>query len=198
VRRKQGELSDVQFSKMTEREVWKLLTSRTGALEVSWPGSDDERIDLEAHIKETFGPRLCLQIKAASWLLTRKRARYLVINFEETLARVHSHPLFWYLFGHFDLDRLAFASPLFLIESGRFHREASPKVRGDTIQFRFAGNVEADSRDKWRDCAVEPLQLADRVVSILQQAQLSHGLVDDPLRIPSRGLVIGLKPSAAA
>lgn len=193
-RRKPGELSDVQFSKMTEREVWKLLTGRTGALEVSWPGSDDERIDMEAHVKETFGVRLALQVKAASWLTTSGKRRMLTFNFDEKVARVHSHPLYWYLLGHFAMDRLAYTSPLFLIDSERFHRCAYPRVQGDSVTFHFQASVEPDSHDQWTDCRVEPQQLADRVLAILQTAQAAHGLLasSSPPPIVPGGLLIGL------
>ncbi|HYM96545.1 MAG TPA: hypothetical protein VET26_04535 [Candidatus Sulfotelmatobacter sp.] len=190
---KTGELSGVQFQKMTEQEVWKLLTAGTGALEVSWPASDDERIDLETHVKASFGPRLSLQVKCASWLSVPTRARNLVITFSEKADRVHSHPLYWYLFGCFDLGRLEFISPLFLVPSDRVHRHADPRVRGDTVRFSFNGSMEKDSRDQWRDCVVEPLQLAGRVLSILKHAAKSQGMVAAPPPVHSGGLVIGLK-----
>jgi hypothetical protein len=194
-RRKPGEISDVQFARMTEREVWKLLTGRSGALEVSWPGSDDERIDMEAHIKWTYGLRLSLQVKAHAWLYAPESRRALIFNFDEDAARVHSHPLFWYLFGHFPMARLAFESPLFLIDSERFHREADPVIKGDTITFHFQASMKPDSHDKWVDCRVEPLQLADRVKAILERAQASQGLLaPTPPPIVPGSLLIGLRP----
>src|SRR5437868_14805890 len=120
-RRKPGEISDVQFARMSEREVWKLLTGPAGALEVSWPGSDDERIDMETHVKWTFGLRLALQIKAHSWLHAPESRPTLVIKFDEKLHRVHSHPLFCYLLRYFPLNRLPFHTPPFLLHSARLH-----------------------------------------------------------------------------
>jgi hypothetical protein len=193
-RRKPGEISDVQFARMTEREVSKLLTGRRGTLEVSWPGSDDERIDMETHVKWSFGPRLAIQIKAHSWLETGGQRRSLIFNFDERLDRVHSHPLFWYLLGHFTMDRLAFESPLFLVESERFHREADPRVKGDTIEFQFQASMKPDSHDKWVDCRVEPLHLASRVIEILQQAEARQGLLALPLPpIAPGSLLVGVR-----
>jgi len=196
-RRKPGEISDVQFARMSEREVWKLLTGPAGALEVSWPGSDDERIDMETHVKWTFGLRLALQIKAHSWLRGPESRRILVISFDEKVDRVHSHPLFWYLFGYFPMKRLAFESPLFLVESERFHRCADPRIVGDTIKFQFQASMKPDSHDQWLDCRVEPLQLAGRVMAILQQAQARQGLLAvPPPPIAPGSLVIGLERAA--
>jgi hypothetical protein len=186
-----GELSDVQFQKMTEQEVWKLLTGRSGSLEVSWPASDDERIDLEAHIKESFSPHLSMQIKCASWLATAGKAHRLVKAFEEKVERLHSHALFWYLFGRFDLDRLEFTSPLFLADSERVHRFADRQQVGDTVKLTFQASMEPTSRDKWHDCKVEPVQLADRVLAILRNAESAPLLAATPPPVFPDGFVIG-------
>jgi DNA-binding transcriptional regulator LsrR (DeoR family) len=63
-------LSDVQFSRFAETEVAKLLTfgRPRGVLEVMLPMTDDERRDLETHIKEHFRLSLALQVKAVEEL----------------------------------------------------------------------------------------------------------------------------------
>ncbi len=67
-------VSNVQFSRFTESEVLKLFTfGGKGALEVVWPASDDERRDLEAHLKEVFGVSLAVQVKARHVLVRRNR-----------------------------------------------------------------------------------------------------------------------------
>lgn len=189
---KAGELSDVQFQKMTEQEVWKLLTGQTGLLEVMWPASDDERIDLEAHIKECFSPHLSLQVKCASWLAVSGKGHRLVKSFDEKVARLHASPLFWYLFGRFDLALLEFTDPLFFSDSDRVHRFADPQPKGDTISFTFQASMESTSHDQWQDCRVAPLDLAAHVLQVLKKLQSTHGLAATPGPIPPGSIVIGL------
>ena len=82
-------VSNVQFSRFTESEVGKLFTfGGKGALEVVWPASDDERRDLEAHLKEVFGVSLATQVKARHVLVRRNRASQLWIRFDEKKERL--------------------------------------------------------------------------------------------------------------
>ena len=76
-------LSDVQFSRFAEMEVAKLLTfgRPRGVLEVMAPMTDDERRDLEAHIKEHFRLSAALQVKASYVLYRLGRAPRLQKSF---------------------------------------------------------------------------------------------------------------------
>jgi hypothetical protein len=187
------EVSEVQFQKMTEQEVWKLLTGSTGLLEVMWPGSDDERVDMEAHVKECFSPHFSIQVKCVSWLAKSGKGHRLVKSFDEKVARLHSSPLFWYLFGHFDLDVLEFTNPLFYANSDRVHRFADPQPKGEIIGFTFEASMEPASRDRWHDCKVTPLDLAAHVLQLLEKAQAAHGMAPIPTSIPAGGIVVGLR-----
>lgn len=190
---KPGEITVVQFQKMTEQEVWKLLTGRTGDIEVFWPGSDDERIDLEAQLKESFGIHISIQVKATSVLYIPNKARKMIINFSEKIERVRSHPLFWYFFGRFDMETLEFTSPVFLPDSPFVHEHATPRVHDKEIRFEFNANIEPTSRDQWREFKVEPLQLADRVREILEKAQANRSLLETPAPILAGSIVVKLK-----
>ena len=78
-------LSNVQFSRFTETEVAKILTfGSDGLLEVMVPMTDDERRDIETHLKEKFRLSLSIQVKARHVLIRRNRADPLSIRFDET------------------------------------------------------------------------------------------------------------------
>src|SRR2546425_6161166 len=65
-------LSNVQFSRFTETEVAKILTfGSDGLLEVMVPMTDDERRDIETHLKEKFRLSLSIQVKARHVLIRR-------------------------------------------------------------------------------------------------------------------------------
>ena len=190
---KPGELSDVQFQKMTEQEIWKLLTGGTGLIEVMWPGSDDERIDMDAHIKECFGPHLAIQVKCVSWLARSGKGYRLVKSFDEKVERLHASPLYWYIFAHLSMPILEFTDPLFLVESERVHCCADPQPKGEVIAFTFEASVQPTSRDQWHDCKVAPLDLAARVLELLRKVQGAQGLVPIQMPAPAVGIVVGLR-----
>ncbi|HEY8735448.1 MAG TPA: hypothetical protein VIO62_00215 [Candidatus Dormibacteraeota bacterium] len=148
-------VSNVQFSRFTESEVGKLFTfGGKGALEVVWPASDDERRDLEAHLKEVFGVSLATQVKARHVLVRRNRASQLWIRFDEKKERLVSDPLFWYFFGYMDLAAMAFQAPIFLVPSAVVHAQADPRAHGDRVRFTFAASMDPRSRDQWRPYAL--------------------------------------------
>jgi len=162
-------VSNVQFSRFTESEVGKLFTfGGKGALEVVWPASDDERRDLEAHLKEVFGVSLATQVKARHVLVRRNRASQLWIRFDEKKERLVSDPLFWYFFGYMDLAAMAFQAPIFLVPSAVVHAQADPRAHGDRVRFTFAASMDPRSRDQWGPYACQPGEAADRVIRILR------------------------------
>jgi hypothetical protein len=92
-------LSDVQFSRFAETEVAKLLTfgRPRGVLEVMLPMTDDERRDLETHIKEHFRLSMALQVKASYVLYHLARAARLQKSFVVRPERLIEDIFFWYL-----------------------------------------------------------------------------------------------------
>jgi hypothetical protein len=170
-------ISNVQFSRFTESEVGKLLTfGGRGGLEVVWPASDDERRDLEAHLREVFGVSLALQVKARHVLVRHNRASQLWIRFDEKRSRLISDPFFWYFFGYMDLVTMAFRAPVFLVPSTVVHSKADPRPHGDLVRFTVAASMEAGSRDKWRPWACRPDEAAGRVITFLESHSRRRGL----------------------
>jgi cytochrome oxidase Cu insertion factor (SCO1/SenC/PrrC family) len=163
-------LSDVQFSRFTETEVAKLLTfgQPRGALEVMVPMSDDERRDLEAHLKEHFGRSLAMQVKAAHVLYQHGRISRLQKRFGVKQQRLIEDLFFWYFFGFMDLATAAFRAPVFLVPSHVVHADAVHQVRGNIVEFNFVASMDPSSKDRWRPYACDPSEIAGRVVKFLQ------------------------------
>lgn len=162
-------LSDVQFSRFSEAEVAKLLTfGSRGLLEVMVPLSDDERRDIETHIKEHFGLSCALQVKASHVLYHVGRAPRLQKSFVVKSERLIEDPFFWYFFGFMDLDTMAYRAPVFLVPSHEVHAGAVHQLRGGLVHFNFIASMDKASRDRWRPYACEPAELAGRVVEFLR------------------------------
>jgi hypothetical protein len=168
-------LSDVQFSRFTETEVAKLLTygRPRGALEVMVPMSDDERRDLETHLKEHFRLSLAMQVKATHVLYQHGRVRRLQKRFFVKRQRLIEDLFFFYFFGFMDLETMAFRAPVFLVPSHVVHAEAEHQVRGNIVDFNFVASMDPSSKDRWRLYACDPSELAGRVVKFLR-AQEGH------------------------
>ncbi len=163
-------LSDVQFSRFTETEVAKLLTygRPRGVLEVMVPMSDDERRDLETHLKEHFRLSLAMQVKATHVLYQHGRIRRLQKRFFVKRQRLIEDPFFFYFFGFMDLETMAFRAPVFLVPSHVVHTEAEHQVRGNIVDFNFVASMDPLSKDRWRPYACNPSEVAGRVVKFLQ------------------------------
>jgi hypothetical protein len=163
-------LSDVQFSRFSETEVAKLFTfgKPRGVLEVMLPMTDDERRDLETHIKEHFRLSLAIQVKASYVLYYLGRAPRFQKSFVVKTERLIEDLFFWYFFGFMDLDTMAFRAPVFLVPSHVVHAQAVHQVRGNLVHFNFIASMDPLSKDKWRPYACEPAEIAGRVVKFLR------------------------------
>ena len=163
-------LSDVQFSRFTETEVAKLLTfgRPRGALEVMVPMSDDERRDLETHLKEHFRLSLAMQVKATHVLYQHGRISRLQKRFSVKRERLIDDLYFWYFFGFMDLATAAFRAPVFLVPSHVVHAEAVHEVHGNIVEFDFVASMNPSSNDRWRPYACDPAEVAGRVVKFLK------------------------------
>ena len=163
-------LSDVQFSRFAEMEAAKLLTfSRPrGVLEVMLPMTDDERRDLEAHIKEQFRLSFAMQVKASYVLYRLARAARFQKSFVVRPERLIEDVFFYYFFGFMDLDTMAYRAPVFLVPSHVVHHEAVHQLRGGLIHYNFVASMDPNSKDRWRPYACEPSEVAGRVVKFLR------------------------------
>mgnify|MGYP001315117001 CR=1 FL=1 len=163
-------LSDVQFSRFAEMEVAKLLTfgRPRGVLEVMVPMTDDERRDLEAHIKEHFRLSAALQVKASYVLYRLGRAPRLQKSFVVRPERLIEDLFFFYFFGYLDLETMAYRAPVFLVPSHIVHKEAVHELRGGLIHFNFVASMDPSSKDRWRPYACDPSEVAGRMIKFLR------------------------------
>ena len=163
-------LSDVQFSRFAEMKAAKLLTfgRPRGVLEVMVPMTDDERRDLEAHIKEHFRLSAALQVKASYVLYRLGRAPRFQKSFVVKPERLIEDLFFFYFFGYMDLETMAYRAPVFLLPSHIVHNEAVHQLRGGLIHFNFIASMDPSSRDRWRPYACDPSEVAGRMVRFLR------------------------------
>ena len=162
-------LSDVQFSRFTETEVAKLLSfGSRGLLEVMVPLTDDERRDIETHLKQHFRLSLAIQVKASYVLYRHGRIERLQKRFFVKRERLIEDPFFWYFFGFMDLDTMAFRAPVFLVPSHVVHHDTVHRVQGKIVTFNFVASMDPSSKDRWRPYACEPAEVAGRVMKFLR------------------------------
>ena len=149
--RRVSPISTTQQGFIVEREFMKLLMlGSDGELEVMAPATDDERRDLETHIRGQFSRGLIFQVKGTTYLDPRFKARRLSIHFPVAKDRLVSHPLFWYFFAYLDVEAMGFANPVFPVPSAEVHAHASPELRDETWSFNFGASLEPDADDYWK------------------------------------------------
>jgi hypothetical protein len=168
-------ISTTQQGIIAEQEFMKLLMlGSDGDLEVSKPVTDDERRDLETHIRGQFTPSLVFQVKSTTHVDHRFKARRLSIHFPVAKIRLISHPLFWYFFGLLNLDAMGYADPVFPVPSEEVHRHATPELRGDTWSFNFCPSLEPDANDHWRKYQHSTKEVGKYIFQVLQTQKLAE------------------------
>ncbi len=153
--------------KVGEYELAKLLmlTSR-GKLEVGWPAIDDERRDIDVHVKDTY-PHVGLQLKVSTVLDTRGKKPRFRIRFKVDPKRLRDHPSFWYVFALLEVKALGFRSPAFVISSRVVHKLAGPRRIGRLIGFTFSAGFDESANNRWWPYACPTSELGIRLMRIL-------------------------------
>ncbi len=167
--RRVSPISTTQQGFIAEREFMKLLMlGSDGELEVMAPATDDERRDLETHIRGKFSRGLIFQVKSTTYLDRRFKARRLSIHFPVAKDRLVSHPLFWYFFAYLEVEAMGFADPVFPVPSLDVHTHASPELRNDTWSFNFGASLEPDANDYWRKFQRAKTDVGRHVLQVLR------------------------------
>ena len=167
--RRVSPISTTQQGFIVEREFMKLLMlGSDGELEVMAPATDDERRDLETHIRGQFSRGLIFQVKGTTYLDPRFKARRLSIHFPVAKDRLVSHPLFWYFFAYLDVEAMGLADPVFPVCSIEVHTHASPELRNDTWSFNFGASLEPDANDYWRKFQCAKTDVGRHVLQVLR------------------------------
>ena len=172
--KRRGELSGlsvVQWSAVTQMELSQVLMVRSaGELEVVVPAIDDDGWDAKVHLRGEFGSELTIQAKCTGHLLVREsRAPDLKIHFKLPRRRILNDRRFWFFIAHFDLERMLFSDPVFLVPSATLHEHARPREDGEKMNFSFVASMSPNSKDKWRPYQVPLAELADRFVHMLRR-----------------------------
>ena len=141
-------MSPITFTQqgiITQCELAKILIiTSDGMLEVALPLTDDDRRDMEIHMRGKFARSIAFQVKSTLHLAHRFKAYQLSMFFSVPKDRLISHPNFWYFFGYFDMKAMAFANPVFIVPSAEVHSHAAPHLDGDRWTFNFGASLDPD------------------------------------------------------
>jgi len=172
----QGIITQYEFAKI-------LIVSSDGMLEVSLPLTDDDRRDMEIHIRGKFAGSIAFQMKSTMHLDHRFRAYKLSIFFSVPTNKLVSHPNFYYSFAYFDIKTMAFADPIFIVPSMEVHKHAAPRLEGDRWTFNFSGSLDPASHDHWIPYRVLTHNVGARVLEILNSQQAGQTLAPLPAEL---------------
>jgi hypothetical protein len=171
-------MSPITFTQqgiITQCELAKILIiTSDGLLEVALPLTDDDRRDMEIHMRGKFARNIAFQVKSTLHLEHRFKAYQLSMFFSVPKEKLISHPNFWYFFGYFDLKAMAFANPVFIVPSAEVHSHAAPHLDGDRWTFNFAASLDPDSQDHWVPFRVQTHEVGKRVLDIFGNEQVGR------------------------
>ena len=188
-------MSPITFTQqgiITQCELAKILIiTSDGVLEVAFPLTDDDRRDMEIHMRGKFARNLALQVKSTEYLAHRFKAYQLSIFFSVPKDRLISHANFWYFFGYFDMMAMAFANPVFIVPSAEVHSHAAPHLNGDRWTFNFTASLDPHSQDHWVPYRAETHDVGTRVVNIFGDEKVSRAASPLPAELAGLdGLVL--------
>ena len=156
---------------VTQYELAKILIiTSDGMLEVTVPLTDDDRRDMEIHIRGKFVGSIALQAKSTMYVAHRFKAEQLSIFFSVPKDKLISHPNFYYFFGYFDLETMAFRDPVFLVPSIEVHKHAAPHLDGERWTFNFSASLDPSSNDHWVPFRLATREVGNRILAILEKS----------------------------
>jgi hypothetical protein len=151
-----------------------LIVTSGGLLEVALPMTDDDRRDMEIHLRGKFAESIALQVKSTTHLAHRFKAYHLSMFFSVPKDKLINHPNFWYVFGYFDMKAIAYRDPLFIVPSEEVHRHAAPHLDGDRWTFNFSASLDPASQDHWVRWRTPTREVGSRVLDIFGKEQVSR------------------------
>jgi len=183
-------LNSTQQGVVAEQEFAKLLILGSGGLlEVLRPMTDDERRDMEAHIRGRFGPPLTFQVKSTTHVDHRYPGRRLSIHFPVAKDRLWTDDSYYYFFAYLDVEAMAFADPIFLVPSKEVHQHASKELHGDTWSLNFGPSLEPDANDLWVPFRHTTRTIGNHVLHLMEkQLTVAHSM---PPRMAAERLPAG-------
>jgi tetratricopeptide (TPR) repeat protein len=136
-------------------------------LNVSTNMVDDEGVDLVFHRRDSSAT-LAVQVKSRSWSASVMRDREKFIA-DIRRGTFHRRRDLFLLFVAVD-SRFAEYGPLWLIPSTDFADAVAP---GNRTKLRFAASASPASNDRWVKYRMERSQLPDRILSVLDELELT-------------------------
>jgi hypothetical protein len=197
-------MSPITFTQqgvITQYELAKILIiTSDGLLEVTLPITDDDRRDMEIHMRGKFAGIIALQVKSTTHLQHRFKAYQLSMFFSVPKDKLITHANFWYFFGYFDMKAMAFANPVFLVPSAEVHKHAAPHLDGNRWTFNFSASLDPTSNDHWVPYRVQTHEVGSRVLDILGDEQARVGAAPLPAELAELDglVVVGPAPAAAS
>ena len=183
-------MSPISFTQqgiVTQYELAKILIiTSSGVLEVYLPLTDDDRRDMEIHIRGKFARSVALQVKSTTHLAHEFKAYHLSMFFSVPKDKLISHPNFWYYFGYFDMNAMAYKDPVFIVPSEEVHKHAAPHLDGDRWTFNFSASLDPASQDHWVPWRTATHEVGLRVLDIFGAEKVSRG--SSPLPAEMAGL----------
>jgi hypothetical protein len=163
----QGIVTQYEFAKI-------LIVTSDGVIEVSLPLTDDERRDMEIHLRGKFSGCIAFQVKSTTHLVHRFKAYQMSLFFSVPKGKLISHPNFWYFVAYFDMKAIAFANPVFIVPSIEMHKHAAPHFDGERWTFNFGASLDPESHDHWRPYQAQTHKVGARVLEILEQQKAAR------------------------
>ena len=173
-----------------------LIVTSDGVLEVAIPVTDDDRRDMEIHIREKFARSVALQVKSTTHLAHRFKAYHLSMFFSVPKDKLISHPNFYYYFGYFDMKAMAYRDPVFIVPSEEVHTHAAPHLDGDRWTFNFSASLDPASQDRWVPSRVLTKRVGPRVLDIFGNEQLSRAASPLPTEVAALDGIVLVGPAS--
>lgn len=165
-------LTQVQEGVIGQSEAAKVfMIGSDGEVEVALPVTDDDHRDIETHRRGRFIAAMPVQIKTRWVLWKHRHSEILQIPFSVAVARLRDDPHFWYLFGYFDKERMAFRDPIFLVPSTEVHRHAQPRLRAGRWHFTFQASLKPGAMDRWSPYRISTAEAGQKLLAIIQDLE---------------------------
>jgi hypothetical protein len=194
-------MSPISFTQqgiVTQYELAKILIiTSDGRLEVALPLTDDDRRDMEIHIRGKFARSLALQVKSTTHLEHRFKAYQLSMFFSVPKDKLVSHPNFWYYFGYFEMKSMGYADPVFIVPSEEVHSHAAPHLDGDRWTFNFSASLDPTSQDHWVPWRNPVHEVGSRVLDIFGSEQVSRSTSPLPAELAAFDGIVLVGQSSA-
>jgi hypothetical protein len=175
-----------------------LIVTSDGRLEVALPVTDDDRRDMEIHIRGKFARSIALQVKSTTHLEHRFKAYQLSMFFSVPKDKLINHPNFKYFFGYLDMKAMVYWDPVFIVPSEDVHTHAAPHLDGDRWTFNFSASLDPGSQDRWVPRRVATHEVGLRVLDIFGNEQVSPAASPLPAELAALEGILLVGPAASA